>query len=25
VLGVIWLIVRRRRTTGGEPAADAPR
>jgi membrane protein DedA with SNARE-associated domain len=24
VLGVIWLIVRRRRTSGGEPAADAP-
>jgi membrane protein DedA with SNARE-associated domain len=25
VLGVIWLFVRRRRTSGGEPAADAPR
>jgi membrane protein DedA with SNARE-associated domain len=25
VLGVIWLLVRRRRTSGGEPAADAPR
>jgi membrane protein DedA with SNARE-associated domain len=25
VLGVIWLFVRRKRTSGGEPAADAPR
>jgi membrane protein DedA with SNARE-associated domain len=25
VLGVIWLIVRNRRASGGEPAADAPR
>jgi membrane protein DedA with SNARE-associated domain len=25
VLGVIWLLVRRRRTSGGEPAADASR
>jgi membrane protein DedA with SNARE-associated domain len=25
VLGVIWLFVRRRRSAGGEPAADAPR
>jgi membrane protein DedA with SNARE-associated domain len=25
VLGLIWLFVRRRRTSGGEPAADAPR
>lgn len=25
VLGVIWLFVRRRRSSGGEPAADAPR
>jgi membrane protein DedA with SNARE-associated domain len=25
VLGVIWLIVRRRRASGGAPAADAPR
>ena len=25
VLGVIWLLVRRRRASGGEPAADAPR
>jgi membrane protein DedA with SNARE-associated domain len=25
VLGVVWLFVRRRRTSGGEPAADAPR
>ena len=25
VLGVIWLLVRRRRSSGGEPAADAPR
>ena len=25
ILGVIWLFVRRRRTSGGEPAADAPR
>jgi membrane protein DedA with SNARE-associated domain len=25
VLGVIWLVLRRRRSSGGEPAADAPR
>jgi membrane protein DedA with SNARE-associated domain len=25
VLGVIWLLVRRRRSSGGAPAADAPR
>src|SRR5215211_5655596 len=25
VIGVIWLLVRRRRASGGEPAADAPR
>jgi len=25
VLGVIWLVVRRRRASGGAPAADAPR
>ncbi len=25
VLGVIWLFVRRKRPSGGEPAADAPR
>jgi membrane protein DedA with SNARE-associated domain len=25
VLGVIWLFVRRRRSSGGAPAADAPR
>ena len=25
VLGVIWLFVRRKRSSGGEPAADAPR
>jgi membrane protein DedA with SNARE-associated domain len=25
VLGVLWLVVRRRRGTGGAPAADAPR
>jgi membrane protein DedA with SNARE-associated domain len=25
VLGVIWLLVRRKRSSGGEPAADAPR
>jgi membrane protein DedA with SNARE-associated domain len=25
VLGVIWLFIRRRRGSGGEPAADAPR
>jgi membrane protein DedA with SNARE-associated domain len=25
VLGVVWLFGRRRRTSGGEPAADAPR
>jgi membrane protein DedA with SNARE-associated domain len=24
VLGVIWLLVRRKRASGGEPAADAP-
>jgi membrane protein DedA with SNARE-associated domain len=25
IMGLIWLLVRRRRSTGGEPAADAPR
>jgi membrane protein DedA with SNARE-associated domain len=25
VLGVVWLLVRRKRSSGGEPAADAPR
>jgi membrane protein DedA with SNARE-associated domain len=25
VLGLIWLFVRRKRSSGGEPAADAPR
>ncbi|HEY6695567.1 MAG TPA: DedA family protein [Solirubrobacteraceae bacterium] len=25
VLGVVWLLVRRRRASGGTPAADAPR
>jgi len=25
VLGIVWLFVRRRRSSGGEPAADAPR
>jgi membrane protein DedA with SNARE-associated domain len=24
VMGVVWLFVRRKRTSGGEPAADAP-
>jgi membrane protein DedA with SNARE-associated domain len=24
VLGIVWLFVRRRRSSGGEPAADAP-
>jgi hypothetical protein len=25
VLGIVWLVLRRRRGSGGEPAADAPR
>jgi membrane protein DedA with SNARE-associated domain len=25
ILGVVWLVVRRRRASGGAPAADAPR
>jgi membrane protein DedA with SNARE-associated domain len=25
IMGLVWLLVRRRRSSGGEPAADAPR